>query len=239
MLDRLRRLRHRSYEPEILDRPGLDRRVLARAYRFMAMVNRYLGGHAALRPFMRPGTRCLDVGCGGGDALVAAVRTGASLVVGVEISREVLALACRWSRGPRVRLVRADGRRLPFAAGAFDAAWSSLVFHHLDESSAARFLAEQARVARVAIVNDLRRDPRAFLWAWIGTALLGDPVARVDGPRSVERAFTPGEALEVARAAGLDARAAVRFGHRLVVVATAPDRAEGGSRRCRFRIPRP
>jgi SAM-dependent methyltransferase len=71
----------------------------------------------------RPGCRVLELGAGSG-AVTAALAPAAGLVVGVDLSDELLQLARRrlgcW---PHAQLVRADMRALPFAvssAGLFD-----------------------------------------------------------------------------------------------------------------------
>lgn len=66
---------------------------------------------------LRPGMRLLDVGCGPGRHSRAFAERGVE-VVGVDISLAFLRAA-----GPG-RWVRADARRLPVAAGRFDAAIS-------------------------------------------------------------------------------------------------------------------
>lgn len=64
-----------------------------------------------------PGTRVLDLACGGGRHLVP-LRSAGWRPTGVDLSRELLARARRRTRGT-VRLVRGDMRRLPLSDGAF------------------------------------------------------------------------------------------------------------------------
>ena len=68
------------------------------------------------------------------------------------------------------------------------------------------FLARMGAVARGGVVQDLLRSRLGYLMAWWGLRILSrSPVARVDGPRSVEAGFTMAEAAELARSARLPA----------------------------------
>jgi SAM-dependent methyltransferase len=99
---------------------------------------------------LRPGQRVLDAGCGPGPHLgffLDAVAPGGS-VVGVDLERDRLEVAADlWSEpvaAGALRLEAGDLTRLPFADGAFDLTWSSMVLHHVADPVAA--LRELARV---------------------------------------------------------------------------------------------
>jgi hypothetical protein len=87
-----------------------------------------------------------------------------------------------------------------------DALVCSLFLHHLEDADAIALLSRMKEAARhLVLVNDLRRGRLCHLLARVGTLLLTrSDVVHVDGPRSVEGAFTPEEALELARRAGLE-----------------------------------
>jgi hypothetical protein len=89
----------------------------------------------------------------------------------------------------------------------------SLFLHHLDEVQAVAFLAWLREAAReLVLVNDLERGWAGLVLAHLGTRLLSTSgVVHTDGPRSVEAAFTPAEALALAEKAGL---AGARVGRR-------------------------
>jgi len=101
---------------------------------------------------IRPGDHVLEVGCGTGvvlrDVAVLIGRGGA--VVGVDPSRMILQTArrvCRSARGAaRIALRAADGARLPFRAGRFDATLAVTVLLHVPD--ARRVTREMARVTR-------------------------------------------------------------------------------------------
>jgi ubiquinone/menaquinone biosynthesis C-methylase UbiE len=88
--------------------------------------------------------RCLDLGCGTGQAIPALLEAGWS-VVGTDISGDQLA-AARERAGTHASLVQADAHALPFAAGEFDAVVSILTHTDLDDPVAA--FTEACRVLR-------------------------------------------------------------------------------------------
>jgi ubiquinone/menaquinone biosynthesis C-methylase UbiE len=116
----------------------------------------------------------------------------------------MLALARRTAGGdPALSFVRADGGALPFADGAFDVVICTLALHHFDPGDALALLRELRRVARVTpVVCDLRRSELAFVATWLWSRTSRNRLTRHDAPLSVRRAYTPDEALALARAAG-------------------------------------
>jgi SAM-dependent methyltransferase len=96
----------------------------------------------ALESLLGPGKGCcLDLGCGTGLAAAAVAELGWS-VVGVDISRDVLAVA--ESRG--VEVLEASADALPFEDGSFDAAVSFWTHTDVDDFPGA--MREVARVLR-------------------------------------------------------------------------------------------
>ncbi|BAM02241.1 class I SAM-dependent methyltransferase [Phycisphaera mikurensis] len=100
---------------------------------------------AALAPHLEPTDRLLDLGCGGG-ALAAAL---ASAVPGLHAE----GAETHPRGGEPIPVTPYDGRRLPFAAGAFSVVTVADVLHHDPDPVAV--LTECARVAsRLVIVKD-------------------------------------------------------------------------------------
>ncbi len=120
--------------------------VAAEAYDdFMGRYSRLLSGQLADLASIREGQRVLDVGCGTGaltGELVA--RLGPAAVAAVDPS-EPFVVATR-ARHPGVDVRQAPAERLPFPAGAFDAALAQLVVHFMKDPIAG--LTEMARVTR-------------------------------------------------------------------------------------------
>jgi SAM-dependent methyltransferase len=99
---------------------------------------------------VRAGQRTLDAGCGPGAQLglwLDAVAPGGR-VVGLDLEADhVRVAAALWPdhlASGALALETGDVGRLPFAGGAFDLAWASLVLHHVAEPVVA--LRELARV---------------------------------------------------------------------------------------------
>ncbi|MBI2161172.1 MAG: methyltransferase domain-containing protein [Candidatus Rokubacteria bacterium] len=101
---------------------------------------------------VRPGDAVLEVGCGTGVVLrdLAAMVGRRGRVVGVDSSVAILSVARKLCRrvqgGPPITLRRADGARLPFGAGRFDAALAITVILHVADPLTV--VSEMARVVR-------------------------------------------------------------------------------------------
>jgi ubiquinone/menaquinone biosynthesis C-methylase UbiE len=233
---------------ELLDGELSDPRRLDGNLRDLRRINRIFGGAAlsirALRTLAAADhedrleadrardLHVLDVGTGAADiplALVEAHGPWRSIRVSAVDSREeVVAAARRVSpalEGSRdLTLAVADGRTLPFGDGEFDIAHASLVLHHLEPPEAVRFLAELRRVARLGVViNDLARGVIPWVGAWLVLhAITRNELTLHDGPLSIRRAYTPGEAAALFREAGLEP-GRVQYGlarHRWAISAT-------------------
>jgi ubiquinone/menaquinone biosynthesis C-methylase UbiE len=181
--------------------------------RDIAFANARLGGTApvvrALRQLDARRLDVLDVGSGAADIPLALVRDASRRGVELSVtcldrSEQMLALARRTAGGdPALSFVRADGGALPFADGAFDVVICTLALHHFDPGDAQALLRELRRVARVTpVVCDLRRSELAFVATWLWSRTSRNRLTRHDAPLSVRRAYTPDEALALARAAG-------------------------------------
>lgn len=154
--------------------------------------------------------RVLDLACGGGDALhgVAnrARRAGVPVALhGCDVSRVALERARAAAQpGRTVTFSELDVVRRDLPEG-YDLLTSSLFLHHLERGRAVGLLSKMAAAARARVfVQDLRRTRLGFIFAWIGLrTLTRSDVARTDGLRSVEAAFTLAEVAELCAEAGL------------------------------------
>jgi SAM-dependent methyltransferase len=221
-----------------MEQPGRDPDTLRRALADLAWINGALGGHAvvlrelrALLPFLPARVRILDLGTGYADAPRAIVRWARRRGLAVEIEAldrqaQIVALAREACRGfPEIRVVLGDALQLAHRDGAADVVLASLLLHHMEAEEPVRLLGEMHRVARRAvIVNDLRRGRLPLLLTCAGLRVLSrEPLIRHDGGLSVRRAFTPREALALARRAGwANARVSRHPLFRMAVVAVKP-----------------
>ena len=116
-----------------------------------------------LRALLDPqaGDRILDLGCGSGRALIWNRASGA-WTVGVDITPHFAAEALAGAD-----LLLGDLRRLPFADGAFNKAYSLDVVEHLSRDALAAMLKEAARVLQpggaLFVYSHVRRNSRLAL----------------------------------------------------------------------------
>lgn len=212
-------LRQRRRRPELMDQPDLDARQHARALRGLERINFWSGSVrilwspilALLRQTGGRPLRVLDVASGAGDVPIGLWRkaheAGHSLDIDAwDVSPRAVAhgQARAEAVGAAVHFFEADAIRTVISR-QYDVVASSLFLHHLDEEAARDLLHRMAQGAdRLVLVNDLVRGYRGYLLAQLGTRLLSaSRVVHVDGPRSVEGAFTLEEMRRLAESAGL------------------------------------
>jgi ubiquinone/menaquinone biosynthesis C-methylase UbiE len=145
--------------------PGLGRGVLTPLYDAVHRVfgvgrlHRLMVGLADLEP----GMRVADLGCGTGNLLVSLAAQRSDLdLVGLDPDPKALTLAARKTRrrGLAVSWERGFGQELSFPGASVDRAFSSLMLHHLDDTSQEELLGEVRRVLRpggVLVLADMTR----------------------------------------------------------------------------------
>ncbi|WP_327261198.1 methyltransferase domain-containing protein [Streptomyces sp. NBC_01232] len=97
---------------------------------------------------LRPGDRVLDAGCGTGRAMTAlrAAVGPAGIVLGADLTPQMLAAARRAGRDAEGALLLADVARLPLRDAALDGVFAAGLIAHLPDPGAN--LSELARVVR-------------------------------------------------------------------------------------------
>ena len=205
-------MRSRVDAVELLDGGCLELPEVERNLADLARLNRLPGGiNASVAGIDRllDGdnlARILDVGTGGGDMPIAFTGRRGWDVTAADTNPDVLFVARRAAAAePRVSVVEADARRLPFEDGAFDVSHCSLLIHHLDPNDAFTVLREMRRVARRGVViNDLRRGMLPLAATAVSIlAAGGSHVTRSDGLLSARRAYTIAELDRLLAGAGL------------------------------------
>lgn len=223
-----------SEAEELVDRPDVDQRLLQRNLRDMAQANRRLGAERTVlqqvtwwlesTPADRLAT-VLDIGTGNAQLLRQlhswSQRHGRNLrLLGCDLSAPVLHVAQREINDSPIDLVRCDAGHLPLAGGAVDVVMCVQALHHFSRDAAERLVRECARVARVGvIISDLRRSYPAYWGARLLALGPVSPLSRHDGPLSVLRAYTPGEAAQIMRSAGVSGNVQQRMWGMDVVIA--------------------
>ena len=220
-------MRRLSDTSEYLDGALSDRAVLQGNLRDLRRVNAWFGGSdlslRAVRGLVQASApaglaghdllRVLDVGTGAADIPARILRARgpwrAAHVTAIDSRPEIIdtarTLDPSLSGNSDLTLAVADGRSLPYPEGAFDVAHASMVLHHLEPADAIAFLRELRRVATLGVVvNDLQRSRLGWLGAWLLLhALTRNRFTLHDGPLSVRRAYTVGEARQLLAQGGL------------------------------------
>lgn len=116
---------------------------------------------------IQPGDSVLDVNCGTGtQALVTAAATGAGgQVTGIDLSREMIAMARSKMRHEPVEFIVANSEDMPFDDASFDRATITLAYHEMNREGRSNALAEISRVLKPEgrlIIADLRAPDTLF-----------------------------------------------------------------------------
>lgn len=217
-------LTRRHRQPELMDQPGLDEQTHRKALTGIGRVNnlsriRHVLGREIIRIARHQKlkrVRVLDLACGGGDLAIGLGRHASRhnigfKIDGCDISPVAIAHAndkALASKVNDVRFFECDVLNDSFNESVkddYDIVMCSLFLHHLEENQAIQLLQKMASKAQHAvIVNDLRRTQLGYGLAWIGCRLLTrSSMVHVDGPLSVEGAFTIEETKMLAWEAGL------------------------------------
>lgn len=157
--------------------------------------------------------RILDVGSGGGDLLCRLAGRFAghgipAVFTGWDISLDAVQYATEQARLAAVNNVSFevhDCLNETFPEQKFDVVMCSLFLHHLDEHHAVSLLnGMKLAASQLVLVDDLVRSKLGYWLAWAGCRVLTRcHIVHIDGPLSVEGAFTTSEALKIADYAGL------------------------------------
>ena len=218
------RLDARLPAQELMDDPACGECELRQALRDLGRINRGFGAHAFVLGYLdralpvwrarRAGAsaqlRVLDVATGGGDVPAAAARWGTRhgvdvRVVAVDRHPTTVRLAREaTARHPRISVVLADARVLPFADGSFDLGVCTLALHHMSDEDSTAALRELHRLTRIGfIVVDHVRGRAGHAAVWLLTRLSRSALIRHDGPLSVRRARSVAEYRRLAAASGV------------------------------------
>ena len=205
--------------PELMDDPGISPVTHFRALAGLSRLNDWSGSvrivWRAIRSLERNGNpaslRILDLATGAGDIPIGLWHRARGNGMTVEIDAcDISPVALEYARrrsgehGAGVRFFECDALMLDCVM-EYDVVISSLFLHHLTEDQATKLLRVMSlAVRRMVLVNDLVRSSAGYALARAATRVLTrSHVVHVDGPRSVESAFTSREALRLAKRAGL------------------------------------
>jgi ubiquinone/menaquinone biosynthesis C-methylase UbiE len=186
--------------------------VDARRARFLRHIQGAEARGEALAARLPHTGRILEIGCGTGGLLAAALRSGRA-IAGVDIAARWLVVARRRlaDRGLAAPLVAAAAERLPWPDASFDTIVADSLLEHLDDP--ARALAEWVRVlrpgGRLVVWSPnrftLTTDPHTGLWGigWLPRAWVPAYLRLRGRPVWPPRTLSPQGARRLAEAAGL------------------------------------
>ena len=198
-------LRHRQLQPELMDDPSLDRGEHARALRGLARIHRFTRTPQLLwrelRSQLEPASRALrilDVGCSDGwlsrQVVRLARRSGWEVeLLGCDFSSQALQMfetaAHRDGLTPQLMQVDLLQQDIPCEA---DVVLNSLFLHHFHDEQVVCILRKLAAATkRLLLVEDLLRSQLGWYYCQFGVRLLSrSHVVHVDGPLSVQAAFS-------------------------------------------------
>ncbi len=186
----------RTLEKEILERPDVAEHLVARAYRDLTRIHRFLGDTAsviaALRRDPLPVRRVLDVGCAAGGVLLEIRRKLGVQAIGVDIKPP---------KTPDLpfAIVSADAVRDPLPEA--DVAFSMYLGHHLPESDLVGLIRNVGQFCRRFILLDLVRHalPLALFRGFVAPFVC--PIVVSDAQVSIRRSYTAPEMARLTREA--------------------------------------
>ena len=210
----------RNLQPELMDNPDLDRAVHQQALAGLRRLNAWSGSVGTLWQAIKKFAiqhqfsklRILDVACGGGDVTIGLARKSRGAPFQLELmGLDISATAVETARSAtpasisNVSFERGDALGAPLPDG-FDVVISSLFLHHLNEGDAETLLLRMSAAGRrLMLINDLRRCAAGY---WLAQAACRtfsrSRIVHVDGPRSVQGAFTIDEVQQLCDRTGLE-----------------------------------
>ncbi len=213
-------IKHRNLQDEVMDDPQIEQGRFIGALEGLRRINSVTQTTRLLWPDVLAAAqqnpnkllRVLDVGSGGGDVAISlwkkAHKMGLDVAIdGCDISPVALDYAKAYAKRSNadVNFFSYDVLNNPLPEG-YDVIMCTLFLHHLPRKDAIKFLKNAAEQAQNRIIiQDLVRGSLGYLTAYWGVRfLLCNDVCRIDGPRSVENAFTPDEASSLMAEAQLE-----------------------------------
>ncbi|NHF60015.1 methyltransferase domain-containing protein [Flavobacteriaceae bacterium TP-CH-4] len=201
----LAKLEARSTEPELMDNFKGSIESLEEVLQDINKVNRILGGNqitiSAVARLMKQHPRdsytIMDVGCADGTMLRAIARYCRKKdikadFVGIDLNGDALVLAeAASSDFPEIRYLKQDVLELEKLDLNCDILVTTLMTHHFTNTQLEILLAQFARLADMAVVNnDLHRSRLAFyLFKAFSAVFIKTETARIDGLISIRKGF--------------------------------------------------
>lgn len=207
----------RSSEKELLDEENIPLADLHQNLKELAFINTFLGGFSVTRfglsQLLLDKTKTYhlaDIGCGGGDNLIAIANWAKKNNVKVELSgidmkMEAIAYAEKnCSKYPNIHFIVSDYKLTQFKEPV-DVIVSSLFCHHLNEQELMECILWMSQNARTGfLINDLQRNKIAYYSIkWLTALFSKSYLVKNDAAVSVSRGFKKRELNELLRKSGV------------------------------------
>lgn len=206
--------RHRSYQPELLDRPDIPFEDIQRNMQELNFINTWLGGHAItltgvqlLIDPQQPVTIC-EIGCGGGGNLAAIQqwcdkKNIEANFIGIDINPFCIEVASKRLL-KNTQLITSDYKAVQLGKQP-DIIFSSLFCHHFSDREMVKQLQWMQANSRIGFfINDLHRHRAAYYSIKVLTQLFSNSyLVKHDAPLSVARGFTKNEWMQFFSIAGI------------------------------------
>jgi 2-polyprenyl-3-methyl-5-hydroxy-6-metoxy-1,4-benzoquinol methylase len=206
----------RSYQKELLDGDHIPFEAIQQNMKELDFINRRLGGHsitiAGLKKLIshQQEFSICEIGCGGGDNLLAIKKWCTSKnisvkIIGIDINRDCVAIARKKFSASESEFLVADYKLINFEEKKPDIIFASLFCHHFtDEALNDVLLWMQSHSGKGFFINDLHRNPLAYYSILLLTKLFSASyLVKNDAPLSVLRGFSRKDWKELLLAAGI------------------------------------
>ena len=199
--------RQRASEMEDMDDFSVQGEALVGALRYLAFVNRFLGGHLIILQSLKQaykrlawtklssGAHLVDLGCGGGDTLLQVAKWSEKQnlnlkLTGIDANPHILAFARKNTQmHPEINYIEGDFLSKAFDWSPYQVVLCSLILHHFEEDKIIALL-QQIPKGTLVIINDLQRHWLAYyLFQVLCFFSFAPPMAKKDGAISIRKGF--------------------------------------------------
>lgn len=198
-------LKHRIHQSEQLDNLGLDGTALRDTLNELTRINRLIGNTSAVckavlrmipKDALAP-IRIIDLGCGGGDILIAVgnylhKHKVPATLLGLEGNPHSVAYAQKQATTmASVRFQTADILSPAFQCPDCDIVISSHFLYHFSDEALGNFLHDNRSYVRIGwIISELQRSVLSYRMFQLLSPFFGlNPISRADGLLAIRRAF--------------------------------------------------
>jgi hypothetical protein len=206
----------RSNKKELLDGENIPFADIVQNMRELDFINTYLGGHSiSIKGFKtilnkRTSISVCEIGCGGGDNLVAVYNWCRKnnidvQLIGIDYNADCIRIAAKQLPSSHTTLITSDFKKVDFKNNKPDIIFSSLFCHHFTGEELQGMLHWMQKSSRLGFfINDLHRHILAFYSIKILTRLFSKSyLVKNDAPLSVKRSFIKKEWVGLLRQSGI------------------------------------